>query len=439
LCLLTTLFFSATRVRIQHRPKTATDCRQRGIAVLAIENAVVFEEASAAFRFNPATPTGSRHYGCASINESRFEASRALPLAAVQAAATAATTMADVNKGLFQHYLRTRESLRKRARAPGSRSIPVKGGEEDGAVDGRAEVRGVLAQPAHLAVEVAVNVVPRIMTGGVWQDKEIRASRGELQRSCGKAKSAPAVHDRNAAGQAVRTIAHDGKPPCCRGNSSDDCISYQKLTGLLVLDTASAVHASVQQSGLPASRRAMQLHAAEAVTTTSAVADGDKAEAAAAAIAIAEVAAASAAADPAACDIAVGPLALQRRWADPAQLPPPPASDDADAALAWAVRCLGGNRTAREVRARGFAANGGLVGRCIDVFLPLLLQWVSAEVHSIVRGTAHIRLWCAAQCLVLCRACKQRFSDICGCIISAKLGDCLDLILEAQPLHVGGV
>jgi hypothetical protein len=301
--------------------------------------------------------------------------------------------MASNNKVLFQHYLRTREALRKHTRR--SRNTQDSLRDTDRALECDVEVRDA---PAHMSVEVVVNVVPRITTSRARQEASTH----------NRAKSVPPVVDRTARG-----TRQSGEPRRLRSNSSGDCASSEVLPGWLLLDTASAVRASVQQSGLPALRRAVQLHAAETVTTEAAEEDGDKAEAAAAAVAKAEVAASAAACDPASCDIAIGPISLQRLWADPAHTPPPAASDDADAALAWAVRCLGGNRAAREARACGFAASGGLVGRRIDIFLPLLLQWVAAEVRSVVRGTAHIRLWCDALSLLLCAACWQLNSYLC--------------------------
>lgn len=308
--------------------------------------------------------------------------------------------MASNSKVLFQHYLRTREALRKRTRRSQNTQDSLR--DADYAFEGDVEVRDA---PAHMSVEIVVNVVPRIMTTRARQEASTH----------NRAKSVPPVAD-----QSVRSSRQNGEPRRLRSKSSGDCASSEELPGWLVLDTASAVRASVQQSGLPASRRAVQLHA-ETVTTEAAIEDGDEAEAAAAAVAKAEVAAAVAACDPSACDVAVGPLLLQRRWADPAQIPPPAASDEADAALAWAVRCLGGNRAAREARVRGVAANGGLVGRRVDIFLPLLLQWVAAEVCSIMRGTAHIRLWCGTFAL-LCFAVLCAGNAVCtfGFLLPSK-------------------
>lgn len=309
-------------------------------------------------RFNP-TGCKTRHCGSASEQDHDRRAAAAAPLQQVITQREREVSAVVRAKAIYAKFISFRNTLLRTVVDAGARARAVDPREAEPQLQSPVAVHG------HETVSVNVHLVPGLKP--LWGP--------EHPRRCpvGPCSEIPGSVDVRDLPGAVRELM----------------VPYAHLPASILQRCGSEV------DGIEAEQEAAERHQVM-------VASNERAE---------EVAAGLAERGLDALVFAVGSQDAQEEWADQHRIRMGSPKDFSDDAMARAVKCVGGHLRAR------LEVEGGLsdlMGRRIDIFLPVYVQWVAARVKKVDGAHATVRFWYVylAALLLLCSLLQER-DDLC--------------------------
>lgn len=289
-------------------------------------------------RFNP-TGCSTRHYGCASEADHNRRAAAAAPLSQVKSAREREVDLVNRSKEMYYMFIGFRDVLLQNMVHPSARTR---------AVDPReVEPRGSPSKPvmeAHEYQPANVHILP------VMQPFWLKKSE-----------------------------SHDHLSPCHQLPSSVQVQEIPDAFKEMMVPYAHLPASVLQRCGSEVDGIEAEQEAAEqllAVAASNVRAD--------------EVAAVIAQHGLGALGYAVGNREDQSSWTDKERICIGHPRDFSDDTIAWAVKCVGGHLAARKEVEEGLQT---LQGKRIDLFLPIYVQWVAAQVTEVNSPNVTVRFW----------------------------------------------